>query len=158
MTRHFRGKPLYSAGGFEDRVCLQLYVAQRKTVAHYRNFLAALDLTFPQYMVLVRLWEKDRVSVAGVGRELDLDSGTLTPLLKRLEAKGLIERRRSTADERVTLVTLTACGRELKAEAARRSGERALGELYGHEQLAALSHALQGEDFPGAKGGIERAF
>jgi DNA-binding MarR family transcriptional regulator len=133
-------------------------VAQRKTVAHYRKFLDALGLTFPQYMVLVRLWEKDRVSVAEVGRELDLDSGTLTPLLKRLEAKGLIDRRRSTTDERVTVVTLTASGREMKGEAARRGAQRSLGRLYGREQLSALANVLQGDEYPEPRGGVERAF
>jgi DNA-binding MarR family transcriptional regulator len=157
MSRNSHDLDNESDGSIEDRFCLMLYVAQRKTVAHYRSFLEALDLTFPQYMVIVRLWERDRISVAEVGRELDLDSGTLTPLLKRLEVKGLIDRRRSTADERVTLITLTPKGREMKAEAIRRAPQRSLGQQYSREQIAALLKTLQGEEISKPRG-IERVF
>jgi len=142
----------------EDRFCLALYLAQRNTVARYRPYLLALGLTFPQYMVLVRLWERDRVSVAELGRELDLDSGTLTPLLKRLQAKGLVDRKRSTTDERVVLISCTLQARELKAEAARIAKDYNLSEPYGPERINAILADLGGEATPKARPVLERVF
>lgn len=142
----------------EDRFCLALYLAQRNTVARYRPYLLALGLTFPQYMVLVRLWERDRVSVADLGRELDLDSGTLTPLLKRLQAKGLVDRKRSTTDERVVLISCTPQARELKAEAARIAKDYQLAEPYGTERITSILAELGGEGTPKARAALERVF
>ena len=159
IIRQLQPKERPSGVSLEDRFCLALYLAQRNTVARYRPFLEALGLTFPQYMVLVRLWEKDRVSVADLGRELDLDSGTLTPLLKRLQGKGLVDRKRSTTDERVMLISLTQTSRDLKIEAARLAPKHALGEPFGPERIAAVLAALGGEE--GAKArpvAADRAF
>lgn len=156
MNRPAREKAQYTGTRLEDRLSLALYMAHRKSVARYRTFLDQLGLTFPQYLVLVRLWERDRVSVAEIGRELDLDSGTLTPLLKRLEAKGLVERGRSPVDERLVLILLSPRGRELRQEAAKRSGVHALSGPYGPQRMAELLKALAG-DAPRARM-VERAF
>ena len=84
----------------------------------YRQPLRKLGLTYPQYLVMVALWSDDNVTVGQLGEQLSLDSGTLTPLLKRLEVMGVLTRRRSEADERRVIVTLTEQGRKLKREAA----------------------------------------
>jgi DNA-binding MarR family transcriptional regulator len=158
MTPRHAPGAAYTGAAEEDRLCLALYVAHRKTIARYRSFLDALGLTFTQYMVLVRLWERDRVSVAEVGRELDLDSGTLTPLLKRLEAKGLVDRRRSRSDERVVLISLTARGRELGRRAAQATAQERLAGLFGPGAVGELLKALEGEPATRARSSIERAF
>lgn len=102
----------------EDQLCFALYAASRAMTAVYAPLLDALDLTYPQYLVLLVLWDHDGERVSQIGDRLQLDSATLTPLLKRLEARGLVERRRSTADERVVEVFLTAEGKRLKRRAA----------------------------------------
>lgn len=84
----------------------------------YRKLLAPLNLTYPQYLVMMVLWERDDLSVSEIGARLFLDSATLTPLLKRMEVSGLIQRVRASADERQVIVTLTPAGRALKQEAA----------------------------------------
>lgn len=101
----------------EDQLCFALYAASRAMTAVYAPMLDALDLTYPQYLVLLVLWDHDGERVSGIGDRLQLDSATLTPLLKRLEARGLVERRRSAADERVVEVFLTAEGKRLKRRA-----------------------------------------
>lgn len=83
----------------------------------YRPLLAAVGLTYPQYLVMLVLWEEERITVSGLGERLQLDSGTLTPLLKRLEQSGFVERKRSSEDERVVLVSLTKGGRNLREKA-----------------------------------------
>jgi DNA-binding MarR family transcriptional regulator len=84
----------------------------------YRKLLRKLDLTYPQYLVMLVLWERDGVSVSDIGARLFLDSATLTPLLKRLEAAGLVARQRSAQDERQVMVSLTDAGRAMRREAA----------------------------------------
>ena len=86
-------------------------------VRAYRPLLKKLDVTYLQYMVLMLLWEQSQLSVKALGERLRLDSGTLTPLLKRLESKGLVERARSESDERVRIITITPQGQALKAQA-----------------------------------------
>ncbi len=83
----------------------------------YRKLLRELELTYPQYLVMLVLWERDELTVSDIGARLFLDSATLTPLLKRLEAAGLLRRRRATNDERQVIVSLTAAGRALQAKA-----------------------------------------
>ena len=100
------------------QLCFALYAASRAMTAVYAPLLDALGLTYPQYLVLLVLWDHDGERVSGIGDRLQLDSATLTPLLKRLEARGLVERRRSAADERVVEVFLTAEGKRLKRRAA----------------------------------------
>ncbi|MFF7942605.1 MarR family winged helix-turn-helix transcriptional regulator [Nocardia gamkensis] len=101
----------------DEQLCFPLYAASRAMTAVYRPKLERLGLTYPQYLVMLALWERDERSVGDVCQALDLDSGTLSPLLKRLEAAGLVERRRSVADERRVDIRLTERGRALRAEA-----------------------------------------
>jgi DNA-binding MarR family transcriptional regulator len=101
-----------------DHLCFMLYSASRAFTAAYKPLLEPLGLTYPQYLVLVVLWEQDGLNVKEISDRLQLDSGTLTPLLKRMEAAGFVRRRRDTADERQVRVGLTSRGRALQAEAA----------------------------------------
>ena len=101
----------------EDQLCFALYAASRAMTAVYAPMLDALELTYPQYLVLLVLWDHDGERVSHIGDRLQLDSATLTPLLKRLEARGLVERRRSATDERVVEVFLTAEGKRLRRRA-----------------------------------------
>ncbi|MCL7988242.1 MarR family transcriptional regulator [Sphingobacterium sp. lm-10] len=101
-----------------NQLCFPIYALARDIIAAYRPFLEAIDITYPQYLTLLVLWEKQEQTVSQLGEQLDLDSGTLTPLLKRLEQKGLVYRRRSTTDERSVLITLTEAGVSLQAKAA----------------------------------------
>jgi DNA-binding MarR family transcriptional regulator len=101
----------------DRQICFPLYAAANAMVRLYRPLLDALGLTYPQYLAMLVLWENDRRSVGELGSLLHLDSGTLTPLLKRLEAAGLVARQRDPADERRVVVTLTAAGRKLKTRA-----------------------------------------
>lgn len=102
----------------ERQLCFPLWAAARKVTGIYRPVLEPLGLTYTQYLVLLALWEHDRQSVREIGERLFLDSGTLTPLLKKLEAQGRITRTRAADDERVVLVELTADGKALKDRAA----------------------------------------
>jgi DNA-binding MarR family transcriptional regulator len=102
----------------DRQVCFALYAASRAVTQLYRPLLDALGLTYPQYLVLLVLWERGPVAVKELGTALDLDSGTLSPLLKRLEAAGLVTRDRSAADERSVEIGLTAAGGQLRARAA----------------------------------------
>jgi DNA-binding MarR family transcriptional regulator len=99
----------------EDYICLALYRASRAVTGLYRELLADLDLTYPQYLVMRLMWQRGTLAVGEIGDVLGLDYGTLSPLLKRLEAAGLIERRRRNNDERSVDITLTPEGRALEA-------------------------------------------
>src|ERR1700709_1627174 len=101
----------------DQHLCFALYSASRAMTAAYRPVLTAMDLTYPQYLVLLVLWEEGRLTVGRLGERLHLDSGTLSPLLKRLEANGFVRRGRATTDERLVDVTLTDAGRELERRA-----------------------------------------
>lgn len=101
----------------ENQLCFALYAATRAITKTYRDQLGALGLTYPQYLVLTVLWENDGLSLTAVGRRLRLDSGTLTPLVKRLETSGLVNRGRRTTDEREIEIALTPAGRALQAQA-----------------------------------------
>ena len=102
----------------DTQLCFALYTASRKVTSAYREPLKAMGLTYPQYLVLVALWEKDHRSVHQLGDTLMLDSGTLSPLLRRMETAGFITRRRSEQDERSVVVSLTDRGHALEADAA----------------------------------------
>lgn len=102
----------------ENQVCFSLYSAANAMVRAYRPLLDALDLTYPQYLAMMVMWQESGLSVKALGEKLYLDSGTLTPLLKRLEAKGLVTRGRSEVDERVRVLVLTSEGEALKAQAS----------------------------------------
>ena len=103
----------------ENQICFPLYACAREVVKAYRPHLDALGLTYTQYITMMVLWEEGKVSVRDLGRKLHLDSGTLTPLLKKLESKGYLKRERSTVDERVVIACITEEGRKLKRAAAK---------------------------------------
>ncbi|WP_020120897.1 MarR family winged helix-turn-helix transcriptional regulator [Streptomyces canus] len=103
----------------DDQLCFALYAAQRAVTAAYRPLLDELGLTYPQYLVLLVLWERGETSVKELAGALRLDYGTVSPLLKRLEAAGLVRRERAAADERSVLVACTGHGEELRERAAR---------------------------------------
>ena len=133
----------------DQQLCFALYAASRALTRAYQPLLEPLGLTYPQYLVCLALWERDGRSVTELGTCLALDSGTLTPLLKRMQQAGLVERRRSTEDERVVHIHLTAAGRALRARArsvpkeiAKRAGldAAAIGRL--REELRTLTSVL----------------
>jgi DNA-binding MarR family transcriptional regulator len=101
----------------DNQLCFALYGAANRMTRLYRPLLDALGLTYPQYLAMLVLWEKSPRTVGELGEALDLDSSTLTPLLKRLEAGGLVERRRDPDDERRVIVALTDKGRALREQA-----------------------------------------
>ena len=101
----------------EDQVCFALYSAARAAQQAYRPLLDELGLTYPQYLVLLVLWEQDGATVRALGERLHLDSGTLSPLLRRLEAHGFITRERADVDSRRVIVRLTEAGEALRARA-----------------------------------------
>jgi DNA-binding MarR family transcriptional regulator len=101
----------------DDQMCFALYAASRAVTGLYRPILEKLGLTYPQYLVLLVLWERDEVSVKELGTALQLDYGTLTPLLKRLEANGLLRRERRRDDERAVRISLTDEGAALRERA-----------------------------------------
>lgn len=101
----------------ENQLCFPLYAASNLLTRLYRPALDEIGLTYPQYLVMLVLWEQDDMTVSDIGERLFLDSATLTPLLKRLENAGLINRHRSRKDERQVAVTLSEAGRELQQQA-----------------------------------------
>ncbi|HEY0506367.1 MAG TPA: MarR family transcriptional regulator [Lysobacter sp.] len=101
----------------DEQLCFALYSTQLALNKVYRRLLTPLGLTYPQYLAMLVLWERDGVTVSEIGERLHLDSATLTPLLKRLESSGLITRTRASHDERQVVIELTKEGRELKASA-----------------------------------------
>ena len=107
----------YDSLKLKNQLCFPLYACSRETIKNYKPYLDKLGLTYTQYITMLVLWEHERMTVKELGSELYLDSGTLTPLLKKLEEKGLINRNRSTLDERNLIVTLTPAGSSMKDEA-----------------------------------------
>ncbi len=103
----------------DNQLCFPIYAASRLFVREYQPHLDKLDLTYPQYLALMVLWEQDRLAVGEIAERLVLNTNTITPLLKRMEAQGLIERQRSDDDERRVIVGLTAKGRQLQHAAAK---------------------------------------
>ncbi|CAO4146096.1 MarR family winged helix-turn-helix transcriptional regulator [Methylorubrum aminovorans] len=101
----------------DNQLCYALYAAAHRMTKSYRPMLERMGLTYPQYLVLLVLWETDGITVSEIGRRLRLDSGTLTPVLKRLETSGLLNRSRRQSDEREVEIALTDQGRALRSEA-----------------------------------------
>ena len=101
----------------ENQLCFPLYACSREIVKKYKPYLDELDLTYTQYITMMVMWEKKQINVKELGECLFLDSGTLTPLLKKLEQKGWVTRQRAKEDERVLIVTLTEAGDELRKKA-----------------------------------------
>ena len=130
----------------DQQLCFSIYSTAQAFTAAYKPFLDKVGLTYTQYLVLMALWETDGVPVSGIGERLDLDLGTLTPLLKRMEASGFVVRRRNPADERQVLVSLTDRGCSIQADAAeaRRNVVCALGKSEPEVQkLKAMVDELQ---------------
>ena len=107
----------YEALRIENQLCFPLYACSRDVIKRYKPFLDKLDLTYTQYITMLVMWDRKEVNVKELGRRLYLDSGTLTPLLKKLESKGLLTRKRSTEDERNLVISITEKGERLKEEA-----------------------------------------
>lgn len=136
----------------DRQLCFPLWAAARKVTGLYRPVLDPLGLTYTQYVVMLALWEQDAVSVRELGDRLYLDSGTLTPLLKKLEAQGRIVRARSHSDERLVIVSLTDEGRALKDAAADVPARVASCVDLPMQDAVALHrilHALLAHDAPG---------
>lgn len=132
----------FDALKLEKQVCFPLYACARETIKLYKPFLDELNLTYTQYITLLVLWEKKQLTVKELGLRLYLDSGTLTPLLKKLEEKGLVDRRRSTADERNLIVSITEKGQELQEKAVHIPGEMAKCLVLTKEETITLYHLL----------------
>lgn len=107
-------KPDGDAPRLDSMLCFTVYSTAHAFNRAYKPLLDALDLTYPQYLAMYALWERDNITVKEIGEQLHLDSGTLTPLLKRLEAVGLVRRARDTADERNVRISLTPAGAALR--------------------------------------------
>ena len=101
-----------------NQLCFPLYALSRKVTSHYLPLLEKIGLTYPQYLVMLVLWEEGSLSVKELGAKLMLDSGTLSPLLKKMEERNLVKRQRQKEDERVVLISLTEAGENLKEKAA----------------------------------------
>ena len=132
----------YVALKLENQLCFPLYACSRETIRLYKPHLDKLDLTYTQYISMMVLWEKKAVTVKELGTALYLDSGTLTPLLKKLEAKGLLTRKRSTEDERNLIVTLTEKGEKLREDALDIPAEMAKCVNLSHEESITLYKLL----------------
>ncbi len=107
----------YDCLKLENQICFPLYACAKEVVRHYKPFLDELDLTYTQYIVMMVLWEEKETNVKELGKRLFLDSGTLTPLLKKLESKGYLTRERSKSDERNLMITVTDDGMQLRDRA-----------------------------------------
>ena len=107
----------YDVLKLDKQYCFPLYACSRELIKEYKPFLDELDLTYTQYITMLVLWERLSINVKALGDQLFLDSGTLTPLLKKLEAKGLVTRKRSSVDERNLIVSITEAGEALKEQA-----------------------------------------
>ena len=113
----------YDVLKLDKQLCFPLYACSREMIKEYKPFLDELDLTYTQYITMMVLWERKSINVKALGDQLYLDSGTLTPLLKKLEAKGLVSRKRSCEDERNLIVTITEAGEDLREKAVAIPGE-----------------------------------
>lgn len=131
----------------DNQLCFALYAANRAVTARYRPLLAELNLTYPQYLVMLVLWEADQegttVRVSDLGRRLRLDSGTLTPLLKRLADRDLVTRQRDTPDERVVTVAPTENGIAMRRKAREIPDRLLCGTGIGQERVVALREELR---------------
>jgi DNA-binding MarR family transcriptional regulator len=127
----------------DNQLCFALYSTSLAMTKIYKPLLAELGLTYPQYLVMLVLWETDAITVSALGERLYLDSGTLTPLLKRMEKSGLLARVRSARDERRVEVSLTNAGRKLKGHAAALPGCVLEASQCSIVELKALTEELQ---------------
>ena len=132
-----------AALALDNQLCFALYSASLAMTKLYKPVLAPLGLTYPQYLTLLALWQRDGQGVSELGEKLFLDSGTLTPLLKRMESGGWLLRRRSTDDERRVLVYLTAKGQALRTQARKVPHALASNTGLNFDQIAQLTQRLQ---------------
>lgn len=107
----------YDVLKLDNQLCFPLYACAKEIVRKYKPFLDEIDLTYTQYITMMVMWESKKINVKELGERLYLDSGTLTPLLKRLEQKGLVKRERDSTDERVLIVSINEAGEALKEQA-----------------------------------------
>ncbi|WP_416731080.1 MarR family winged helix-turn-helix transcriptional regulator [Fictibacillus sp. JL2B1089] len=126
----------------ENQICFKIYTAEREITKLYRDLLQEMNVTYPQYLVLLLLWEKHSLSVKELGKRLFLDSGTLTPMLKRMEKNGLVERKRSAEDERSVVISLTVKGDALKEKAECIPGQLIENIAMKKEELTLLNKTL----------------
>ncbi len=122
----------------DNQLCFSLYVASKELIRKYKPLLTELDLTYTGYITMIALWEKDNIKVKELGERLYLDSGTLTPLLKKLEKKGYLRRNRSSSDERIVYIELTKEGRSLRKKAIDMPEKLACSTHTSMEDLIAL--------------------
>ena len=127
----------------DNQLCFALYSTSLAMTKVYKPLLDDLGLTYPQYLAMLVLWERDGLMVSELGERLNLDSGTLTPLLKRLEVSGFISRIRDVEDERRVYITLTSSGRKLKASAANIPGCILRASECSLPELVALTNQVQ---------------
>jgi len=129
-----------------NQLCFPVYAASRLIIREYQPHLDKLGITYPQYLVLMVLWETDTISVNDISKKLILNTNTITPLLKRMETQGIIERHRSEDDERKVIVNLTPKGRQMQVDAAEIPGKLAAGLISDTtkiEELIDLKHKLE---------------
>jgi DNA-binding MarR family transcriptional regulator len=129
--------------GLDQQLCFALYAASNAMTRIYRELLEPLGLTYPQYLAMLVLWEQAPLSVKALGDRLQLDSGTLTPMLKRMEQAGLLHRRRDPADERQLEITLTERGAALRPAVVRMQAELACRLPLPVEEIARLRGELR---------------
>lgn len=138
-------KEAFNPLALDNQLCFPLYACARKVVGMYTPFFKPLGITYTQYIVFMVLWEQDGVSVHTLGEKLYLDSGTLTPVLKKMEAAGYVRRERSREDERVTIIHLTDAGRAMREKCEQipmKLGQCVPMELEDAIQLRTLLHRL----------------
>jgi MarR family transcriptional regulator, organic hydroperoxide resistance regulator len=128
----------------DEQLCFAIYAASRAMTGYYRPLLDAIGLTYPQYLVMLVLWERGEATVTGIGQALQLETGTVSPLLRRLEALGLVRRNRQVDDQRSVLVSLTSAGRALERDVI--STQNRVGEATGlsRAESVQLREALHG--------------
>ena len=139
----------YEVLKLENQLCFPLYASSREVIKRYKPFLDEINLTYTQYITMMVLWERRQVNVKELGECLRLDSGTLTPLLKKMESKGLVTRQRSDKDERNLIVTITEKGLALREKAVDIPAKIASCTGLNHEEgvtLYMLLHKLIGEN------------
>lgn len=133
----------YDVLKLDNQICFPLYACSREIIKQYKPFLDEVDLTYTQYIAMMVLWEKGSLTVKEMGERLFLDSGTLTPMLKKMEAKGLLTRTRSTEDERNLIIAITDKGESLKEQAVAIPARMAQCAHLEREDAEALYHILR---------------
>ena len=132
----------YDALKLENQLCFPLYACSRNVIREYKPYLDRLDLTYTQYIAMMVMWEKNKISVKEIGNFLYLDSGTLTPVLKSLESKGYVTRYRSSEDERIVLVEITEEGLNLRKSASSIVSEVRAKVNISNEEGSVIYHQL----------------